>query len=215
MWYVIRILCSTLKKRPINVVGIKGLLLLGIKYLLSIIFSCCYYQAFTLKLELLGTDFLLENESITISIVLSNSHDNYRLNSHGNRDIFYPYYRNLCKVWNSLLHVELVSDLNSMHSHTRHCWHFVSTDRPHIIHAPRYQFLFLCCLDWFDGFKKPSTLASLGLRAWKIQWTPILRLRSLDHCFLLMDLSKISPVSFDCSFISSATSSSTNFSLNL
>ena len=106
-----------IKKRPINVVGTKGLLLLGIKYLLSIIFSC-YYQAFTLKLELLGTDFLLENESITISIVLSNSHDNYRLNSHGNRDIFYPYYRNLCKVWISLLHVELVSDLNSMHSHT-------------------------------------------------------------------------------------------------
>ncbi len=34
----------------------------------------------TFKLELIEIDFLLENESITISIVLSNSHDNYRLN---------------------------------------------------------------------------------------------------------------------------------------
>ena len=40
----------------------------------------CYYQAFTFKLELIEIDFLQENESITISIVLSNSHDNYRLN---------------------------------------------------------------------------------------------------------------------------------------
>jgi hypothetical protein len=65
------------------------------------------------------------------------------------------------------MQIELVSDLNSMHNHTRHCWYFVSADRPHIMHAPRYQFLVLC-LDGFDGFK-PSTLASLGLRAWKIQ----------------------------------------------
>ncbi len=69
---VVGILCSTLKSMPITVVGI-------IKSLLSIIFSC-YYQAFTLKLELIGIDFLQEKESITISIVLSNSHDNYRLN---------------------------------------------------------------------------------------------------------------------------------------
>ena len=51
----------------------------GIISLIPIIFSCCY-QAFTFKLELIGIDFLQENESITIGIVLSNSHDNYRLN---------------------------------------------------------------------------------------------------------------------------------------
>ena len=33
-----------------------------------------------IQIELIEIDFLLENESITISIVLSNSHDNYRLN---------------------------------------------------------------------------------------------------------------------------------------
>ena len=32
------------------------------------------------KLELMEIDSLQEKESITISIVLSNSHDNYRLN---------------------------------------------------------------------------------------------------------------------------------------
>jgi hypothetical protein len=39
-----------------------------------------FNQAFTFKLELIGINFLQENESIPISIVLSNSHDNYRLN---------------------------------------------------------------------------------------------------------------------------------------
>jgi hypothetical protein len=43
-------------------------------------FFSCYYQAFAFKLELIEIDFLQENESITISIVLLNSHDNYRLN---------------------------------------------------------------------------------------------------------------------------------------
>ena len=43
-------------------------------------FFTCYYQAFTFKLELIEIDFLQENDSFTISIVLSNSHDNYRLN---------------------------------------------------------------------------------------------------------------------------------------
>ena len=38
-------------------------ILLEIK-ILSLTFSC-YYQAFTLKLELIGIDFLWENESIT------------------------------------------------------------------------------------------------------------------------------------------------------
>ncbi len=39
-----------------------------------------FNQAFTFKLELIGINFLQENESIPISIILSNSHDNYRLN---------------------------------------------------------------------------------------------------------------------------------------
>jgi hypothetical protein len=52
---------------------------IGIIFLLPIIFSC-YYQAFTFQLELIGIGFLKENELITISVVLSNSHDNYRLN---------------------------------------------------------------------------------------------------------------------------------------
>ena len=38
------------------------------------------FLAFTFKLELIEINFLQEIESITISIVLSNSHDNYRLN---------------------------------------------------------------------------------------------------------------------------------------
>jgi hypothetical protein len=52
---------------------------LGILSLIPKIFSC-YYQAFTFKLELIEIDFLLENESITISIVLLNSHNNYKSN---------------------------------------------------------------------------------------------------------------------------------------
>ena len=52
---VIGILCSTLKNIPFTVVGRKCLLLLGRKCLLSIFFSC-YYQAFPLKLELIGID---------------------------------------------------------------------------------------------------------------------------------------------------------------
>ena len=39
-----------------------------------------FNQAFTFKLELIGINFLQENESIPISIVLSIIHDNYRLN---------------------------------------------------------------------------------------------------------------------------------------
>ncbi len=39
-----------------------------------------FFLAFTLKLELIEINFLQENESIPISIVLSNSYDNYRLN---------------------------------------------------------------------------------------------------------------------------------------
>ena len=52
---------------------------LGILSLIPKTFSC-YYQAFTFKLELIEIDFLLENESITISIVLLNIHNNYKSN---------------------------------------------------------------------------------------------------------------------------------------
>ena len=54
-------------------------LVLGTMSLIPKVFSC-YYQAFIFKLELIEIDFLQENKSIMISIVLSNSHDNYRLN---------------------------------------------------------------------------------------------------------------------------------------
>ena len=64
-----------IEKYAFTVVGIKSLILLGIISLIPIIFSC-YYQAFKFKLELIGINFLQENESITIGIVLSNSHDN-------------------------------------------------------------------------------------------------------------------------------------------
>ena len=40
----------------------------------------CYYQAFTLKLELIGIMQEINNRIISISIVLLNSHDNNRLN---------------------------------------------------------------------------------------------------------------------------------------
>ena len=63
-----------IEKYAFTVIGIKSLIFLGIISLIPIFFSC-YYQAFTFKLELVGINFLLENESITISIiVLSNSH---------------------------------------------------------------------------------------------------------------------------------------------
>jgi hypothetical protein len=68
-----------IEKYVFIVVGIKSLILLEIISLIPIFFFC-YYQAFILKLELIGIDFLQENESITISIVLSNSHDNNKLN---------------------------------------------------------------------------------------------------------------------------------------
>ena len=55
------------------------MILIVIDSLIPKIFSC-YYQAFTFKLELIKIDFLQEIESITTSIVLSNSHDNYRSN---------------------------------------------------------------------------------------------------------------------------------------
>ena len=62
-----------------------GTLIIGTMFLIPKTFSC-YYQAFTFKLELIEIDFLQENESITISIVLSNSHDNYRLNWNNDLD---------------------------------------------------------------------------------------------------------------------------------
>ncbi len=68
-----------IEKYEFLVLGILSLILLGIISLIPKMFSC-YWQAFTFKLELIGSDFLQENESITISIVPSNSHDNYRLN---------------------------------------------------------------------------------------------------------------------------------------
>jgi hypothetical protein len=60
-------------------IGKNEFLVLGTLSLIPKNFSC-YYQAFSFKLELIEIDFLQENESITISIVLSNSHNNYRLN---------------------------------------------------------------------------------------------------------------------------------------
>ena len=75
----IRDIVLDIEKHAFTVVGIKSLILLGIISLIPIIFSC-YYQASKFKLELIGINFLQENESITIGIVLSNSHDNYRLN---------------------------------------------------------------------------------------------------------------------------------------
>jgi hypothetical protein len=68
-----------IEKYEFLVLGLKSLILLGIISLIPKNFSC-YYQAFSFKLELIGINFLQENESITISIVLSNSHDNYSLN---------------------------------------------------------------------------------------------------------------------------------------
>jgi hypothetical protein len=66
-----------IEKYVFSVLGIKYLILLGIISLIPKL-SSCYYQAFTFKKPLIGIDFLQENESITISIILSNSHDNYR-----------------------------------------------------------------------------------------------------------------------------------------
>ena len=68
-----------IEKYEFLVLGIISLILLGIISLIPKSFSC-YLQAFTFKLELIGINFLQEKESIKISIVLSNSHDNYILN---------------------------------------------------------------------------------------------------------------------------------------
>jgi hypothetical protein len=68
-----------IEKYEFSVLGINYLILLGMISLIPKRFSC-YYQAFIFKKTLIGIDFLQENESITISIILSNSHDNYRLN---------------------------------------------------------------------------------------------------------------------------------------
>ena len=71
----IRDIMLDIEKYEFLVLGIKSLILLGIISLIPKNFSC-YYQAFSFKFELIGINFLQENES---SIVLSNSHDNYRL----------------------------------------------------------------------------------------------------------------------------------------
>ena len=63
---VIRDIVLDIEKYAFTVIGIKSLILLGI---IPIIFSC-YYQAFTFKLESVGINFLLENESITISFIV-------------------------------------------------------------------------------------------------------------------------------------------------
>ena len=68
-----------IEKYEFSVLGLNYLILLGMITLIPKLFSC-YYQAFTFKKALIGIDFLQENESITISIILSNSHDNCRLN---------------------------------------------------------------------------------------------------------------------------------------
>ena len=57
-----------IEKYEFLVLGIKSLILLGIISLIPKIVSC-YKQAFTFKLELIGIDFLQENESITIKSV--------------------------------------------------------------------------------------------------------------------------------------------------
>ena len=75
----IRNIVLDIGKNEFLVSGTLYLILSGTMFLIPNFFSC-YYQAFTVKLELIVINFLQENESIAISIVLSNSRDNYRLN---------------------------------------------------------------------------------------------------------------------------------------
>jgi hypothetical protein len=79
IFFGIRDIVHDIGKYEFLVLGTLSLLIIGTMSLIPIKFSC-YYQALTFKLELIEIDFLEENESITITIVLSNSHDNYRLN---------------------------------------------------------------------------------------------------------------------------------------